>query len=610
MLRTSRLKIVSHRGKAIGGAVVCGVLWSVVPAGLGVGSVYAQPGEAASAQDRHAAQRAYEAGLQLHREGAFESAIEKYHEAIMLDPSQQRTYAALTDAQVSGAYNRLLLALRAADEGNLSAARGHIERAYELDGGEARIAAAAKSFGPIDEALSTDQQQAFAQAQTLADERSWRLARQGFESLIESAPFYLPARAAKQRATHFEQRANELNDQGVALMQQHRLRPALESLAAATAIWPYHPDAAATAEQVQAQIDQAQQLAQRAANAAAAGELELALETARSATAIDSTHAQARGIIRDAERGLADRYTAHGKAKLEAEDYTAARADFARAFTYVGYYPEARRGMAQAYLAQGASLRAEGRPGAALLAYLAGQPHHRAAVQPSLEQTERELLAGMDVSLTIAVPGHTPAIGVDSQSLSAELATLPLPTYMHRTAQDQARFAVEVRINDTDVTLRQTRNTQSVFNSTSGYATGYTQWEKRGTLVCTVTVTDTASGDVVEQWNASRWVVYTDRQQYVVGATWRRSYWTLPSDDEVEARLARDMVDEVWPGIRSAVTLERARALRDQAQSPDAGLTPEQSLERRVAAVLLAGQINEREGRAAIRELADEFAGQ
>ncbi|XAL98491.1 hypothetical protein OT109_12990 [Phycisphaeraceae bacterium D3-23] len=610
MLRLPRYVFVSRKGRAIGGAVVCGVLLSALPSGLGAGSVYAQGTHEASAQDRRAASHAYETGLLLHREGEFEAAVEQFYEAIGHDPSLQRAYAALTDAQVSGARNRLLLAIRAADEGDLLAARRHTQRAMALDGGNEHIRAAAQSFGPIEDALIATQQHAFTQGQALADEQNWRLARERFEALIETAPLYLPARAAKQRAAHFENRSIELANQGTALMQQHRLGPALESLAAASAIWPYHPDASETAEQVEAQIADAQALAGRAANAVAAGDLEEALGLAQSATAIDSSNAQARGAVRDAERGLAERYSVQGDEQLEAGDFAAARAHYVQAFEYVGYYPDARRGMAQAYLGEGQALWLSGRSGAALLAFLAGESHDRSAVNDAISQLRREMLSQFDVTLTIDVPEHAPAIGVESRALWAELATAPLSPYMARADADEARYAVEVRINDTDVELRRTRTTQSTYGNSSGYATGYTQWEKRGTLDCTVTITDTASGEVVRRWDANRWVTHTDRQQYVVGTTWRRSYWTLPSDDEVEGRLARDLVNEVWPDIRAAVTLARARDLRDQADMPPFAQTPEQTLELRVASTLLAGQVNEREGDAALRELAREFAAE
>ncbi|MEM9414309.1 MAG: tetratricopeptide repeat protein [Planctomycetota bacterium] len=610
MLKSSRLTKGPRGVGAIRRAVFCGVLIAAVPSGLGVGSAFAQGMAQASAQDRRDASHAYETGLLLHREGEFEAAVELFYEAIGHDPALQRAYAALTDAQMSAARNRLLLAIRAADEGDLVAARRHAERALAFDGDSPDIRAAAQSFEPIEEVLSTSQQQAYAQAKALADDRSWRLARERFEALIESAPLYLPARAAHQRAAHFENRAIELGNQGAALMQQHRLGPAVESLAAALAIWPYHPDASALAEQAQAKFAEAEALATQASDAHASGELEQALALAQSAATIDRSHEAARRVVREAQRGLADRCCTQGDAHLESGDFAAARAMYAQAFSYVGHYPDARRGMAKAYLAQGEALLQDGRPGAALLAFTAGQSHDRGAVAEAIRQTRGEMLSDMDVTLAIHVPEHAPAIGVDSAALEAEFDGASLSAYMARADEGDARYAVEVRINDTDVELRRTRTTQSAYGNSSSYAVSHTQWEKRGTLDCTITVTDTASGEVVRRWSANRWVSHTDRQQYVVGSTWQRSYWTLPSDDEIEARLARDLVGEVWPDIRAAVTLARARALRDQAQTPPLEQTPEETLELRVAATLLAGQINEREGEVAIRELARAFAAE
>jgi len=69
------------------------------------------------------------------------------------------------------------------------------------------------------------------------------------------------------------------------------------------------------------------------------------------------------------------------------------------------------------------------------------------------------------------------------------------------------------------------------------------------------------------------------------------------------------LAEAVWPDVIDRLALDRARELRDRAASPSLEDSPESLLELRVAATLLAGQVNEREGEQALRAMAREFAG-
>ncbi len=596
-----------HAG-LVGRVVLAGAMMGAASIGLGVSGVAAAQERTLTASDRGGdARLAYETGLLLHREGEYEAAIGQYIEAIGLDPSLDAAYAALTDAQVAAAQARLTLAIEAADAGDLLGAAEHARRAAQLDGENDDAVTAAGSFGPVQDVLGGAPLAALSQGQSLSDERQWKLAAERFAAVVEAEPMFLPARAALHRAAYFRSRSEDMANAGVALMQSRRLGPALEQLSGALAIWPYHPDAADMAQRVQAGIDQANDQALRAQRAASAGDLGEAVQRASAALETDSSNQSARDVLRDAQRGLADGAVAQGERELAEQDYRAARDRFEQAMSYVNHYPSARRGLAQSFLQQGEALASSDRPGAALLSYLSGRVHDRAAVDEHLRQSERTLLSGLDASLTLEVPDHDPALGVDSGLLLAELQTKPLPPYMQRTEPDAERYAVRVQITETDIRLRRIESAGSYYNSSYGYSTGYTRWQKLGTVACSVTVTDRATGRVVGQWNANRWVTFDDQQQYVVGRTWRRSYFTLPTDDEVAGRLARDLVDEVWPGIREAVVLARARTLRDAGAALAEQGDAEAALELEVSATLLAAQVNPREGERALMRLAESF---
>lgn len=598
-----------RRVRCVGRLVLAGAVLGGSAVGLGIPQPAMAQNGAVPAVDRSGdAQLAYETGLLLHREGEYEAAIGQYIEAIGLDPSLDRAYAALTDAQVTGAQARLALAIESADAGDLLRAAEHARRAAQLDGENADAIAAAASLGAVEEVLAEAQRAPYAQGQQLASELQWKLAAERFVSVVEASPMFLPARAALHRAAYFQSRSEAMANAGIAMLQSRRLGPAVEQLSGAVAIWPYHPDAAALLEQAQAGIEEASDQAMRAQRAASAGDLAEAAQLAESALETDSSNQPARHVLRDAQRGLADGEVARGERELTEMDYRAARARFEQAMGYVNHYPPARRGLAQSFLQQGEALESAERPGAALLAYLAGRAHDRSAVDDRLAQAEDRMLAGMEASITLEIPAYEPAVGVDSQTLWAELATQPLPPYMIRSAPDAERYAVRVQILDTDIQLRRLESTGSYFNSSYGYTSGYTRWQKRGTVVCRVTVTDRATGQAVAQWNASRWVTYDDQQQYVVGRTWRRSYFTLPTDEEIAGRLARDLTDEVWPGIREAVVLARARTLRDQGAVFAEDGDMESALEREVSATLLAAQVNPRQGERALLRLAETFA--
>lgn len=601
-----RLRL-SSPPRRLGGWVVCGVLAGAGAWVLAPGVAQAQDTASVSASAEREARLAYEAGLLLHREGSFEAAAEQFVQAIGQDPSMGRAYAALTDAQVMASRDRVLRALRAADEGDLANAQRHAQKAVEMDGENPQAVAIAQSFADPSALLTAAQRTAFEQATRLTDDQQWRLARQQFAALVEQVPLFLPGRAALHRATHFEGRAVEMANRGIALMQQRRLGPAVEQLAGAVAVWPYHPDAAASLEQAQTMQRNAEATAQRATAAFAAADYEHALQLAEEARAQDRSNATARGIVRDAQRGLADLAVQQGATQLAEGDFAAAKQAYAEALEHIGGFPDARRGMARAYDAQAQQLADEGRPGAALLAYQAGRVHDRAGMSRAAERVGRRILADTGATFSLHVPAHDPALGVSSDTLHAELAGRRLPSHLARADDLGARYSVEVRINQTDVELRRIRNAGSSYLHSNGLASGYTRWEKRGTVACTITITDRETDATVRRWNADRWVTFSDSQQYVVGSTWRRSYWTLPSDDEVASRLADDLADVVWPEVRAAVTMARARALRDAAEELADDGDAAGSLELRVAATLLAGQENPREGEHALRELARAF---
>jgi len=552
------------------------------------------------------ARLSYETGLVLHRAGEFEAAAAQFFEAIAADDSLGVAYAALTDAQVAGARDRLERAVSAATEGDLRTAQEHLHAAVILDGENNAVNEALASIDNAEQYLTQDQQAQLERADALADERQWDLASQSLRALLEEAPLCLPALSAVHRTDHFQARATEFADRGAALLLQGRLEPAMEEYASAVAIWPYHPSAADELEQLEANVRRARSLGDQAQQAAEAGEMERALDLSRQSLEIDRSSQVARRTLNTAQRGLADVMVANGDAHLEEGELAKAHAAYAAALERIHGYPSARRGMASVYLAEGQSMEADDRDGAALLTYLAGFEHDRRVMNDALTQVQDAVLNQSASSYAMTLPNYDPVVGVSDDILGAVLARQPGVSFLNQAIVDDARFEVNVAITDSDVTLRRTRNSGSSYFNTNGYATSEAQWEKRGHVNCTIIITDRVTGEEVDRWDANRWTTHRDSQQYVVGSTWRRSYWTLPSDTEVASRLAGDLADDIWPDIARKLTLAYARNLMDESRAArDAGNAAE-ALELRVRATLLAGQVNDREGQSEMRRLARE----
>lgn len=552
---------------------------------------------------------AYQVGLLLHREGEYEAAVEQFITAIGKDADNELALAALNDAQRAGARARYQAALAAADAGDLLAARNHLQASRDLGGTDPAITTALDSIERPEETFDAKVLDKLAAADELAGDKQWQLASMRYAELSADHPLLLPARAGQFKANYFRDRSLELAAEGQEHLANERLGPAAEALTGAVAIWPYHPDAAAKLDEVQLRMAKAIELTNQARAQIEAGQFRAAYETAQGARQQDLSYGPGQAVLRDATRLLAEDISAQGMDALAKEDFVAARDKFVEAFDISRGSRAARKGMTAWHLTLAGMAEFEGHRGMALLHYMAADEYGVVPTRDKANETEVALLRAADATYRLRVGGGDGQIGVPSAELESAIASRDEQVWLTTaTGEDNVpSYLVNVRITDTDVALRRVGGVPA-FDTFSGETVGFGGWEKRGTLTCDIAISDPATGDIIDQWQANRWNSFTDRKQYVVGQTWQDSYWTLPGDDEVEQQLARAMAREVWPRIRDTMTAHRAQTLLAQADALAQEGKTDDALDQRIMATVLVGQLERRESLAQLRDMMREHA--
>lgn len=568
---------------------------------------------------------AYATGSRLHKEGEYGAAADQFMRAIGKDSDFELAYAALADAQQAGIRQHLLAAVEAADNGDLLTAKNRLERSLVLGGGSNdQVTTAINSIAKPEETFDKKTLDKLAEAKRLGKDRQWGLAEQQLTELVKQTPLMLPARAELSRAQRYKNMSVAMTDEAAALITQKRLSPALAKLSSATSVWPYNQRAAELLESVEAQVKRAAALVDEARKLSEQADWRGANEKLVDALAIDPSHADARALRSKVRVGLVKMLGEQAQAELDEGNVARARELLDRADQYWANNRWTRTGFSAYQLVLMQQAEEAGRTGEAYLRALLASRQDEATFR--IPQMERAMLREAGATYSYKIDSTTPAIGVDSGALATALSAQAYAT--HRSpltctaivhgalaiepgadAPDKAepRYTVRVVITETDVDLRQrsnglTTHIGTTFGDTS--IAGHTHyWEKYGYVDAQVQVFDNQTGERVDSWSAHRWANYTDRQQYVVGRSWNTSYWTLPTDDAIESRLANDLSEAIQTAVDESIALARARALRDAADELEKD-NPSAALDQRVAAVVLAGQVNTRQARQELRRMA------
>lgn len=552
---------------------------------------------------------AYETGVLLHRAGEYEAAIEAFIRAIGIDNDNQAALAALSDAQFAASRSRFTAAIAAADGGDLLTARDHLTIARNLGGVNESIDIALQSITDPAQAFEQESLDQLAEAQRLATDLQWDLASNQFADLVQAQPLLLPARAGLAQARHFKQTSLDLTAQGEDDLANERLGPAAEAFAGAAAIWPYNPTASERLEEVELRMAKAVELTDQARAQLEAGEFQAAYETAQQARQQDLSSGPAQDVLRDATRQLAQDYADRGMAELAEENFDASRGLFVLAFEISRGSRAARMGMTAWHLTQAALAEHDDRKGIALLHYLAANEYGIEATEEQSNAAEEAILRESGAGYRLRVGGGNADLGVGAGELASAIAGRDTAPWLSAAVgEDVPQYLVSVQITATDINLRRTQNTGVVDHTFGGFSSGFAGYEKRGTLDCDIAISDPATGDIIDRWQANRWTSHRDRRQYIIGQTWQESYFTLPDDDEIEAQLSRAMAREVWPRMQSVMTRHRANLFAAEAKALGEAGEADAALDKLVAAHVLMGQVERREALSELRDLMRQHA--
>lgn len=570
---------------------------------------------------------AYQVGSKLHAERAYSAAVEQFMHAIGKDPSYKLAYAALEDAQRAGIQQHLLRALESADRGDLLAAKRELESSLVLGGsGDPQVKTALAGIVQPEQTFDEATLAKLAEARRLGDDRQWELAERQLMTIVKQHPLLLAARAELTRATRLKTMSVTMTDQAAALIAQQRLSPALEKLAGAASIWPYNDRAAELLESVETKVKRAESLVEVARQHANNTDWRDANEKLLEALAIDPSNAKARALRSEVRVGLVSMLGEDARAALGAGDTQRARTLLDRGMEYWPNNRWTRGDLAQYQLALSEKAAEADRTGEAYLrALLASRD---AVVTHQLNAMERSFLNQTQARYAYDIEPSTQPFGVESTTLTNALSAqaagsreqhiscirlqhgeAAIDRFVEAHEQADARFLVRVRITDTDIDLRQRSNGAIAYNGTSFGNTGQYAfnnnhyWEKYGKVDAAVVIIDQTTGKEIDRWTANRWANYTDRQQYVIDRQWNDSYWTLPTDEAIETRLARDLAADIQPAVEQAITLAKAKSLRRGADAMEKQ-DPAAAMDQRVSAVILAGQINPRDARRELRRMA------
>ncbi|MFN3168093.1 MAG: tetratricopeptide repeat protein [Phycisphaeraceae bacterium] len=574
---------------------------------------------------------AYATGVDLAAEREYDAAVNLFMTAVAKDGDYQEAFDALEDARKAGINQHLLVAMESADKGDLLTAKRRLERSLVLGGGAyEQITTALASIADPASAFDEKILDRLAEAQRLASDRQWALSEQQLQSLVRDAPLLLPARSELSRVAGIRQLSVTLTDEAAALIAEQRLSPALEKLAGATRIWPYNERAAQMLESVEAKIKRALALVEEADALQAQGDWRSAYEKVTDALAIDPSQPDARAMRSKVRIGLVRMLCDQALAALEQGDTDQARRLIERGDQFWPNNRWSRQAFADYQLALAEAATQAGHTGEAYLRTLLAS--RQRSLGGELNMMERAFVDDARATYSYDVALSTPTVGVGSADLLGAMATQahgwrPEPAScilmlhdgreLDRGAKpadaDAAGYRVHVQITETDIDLRQ-RNNGTI--ATNGLAFGQNSgafnshyWEKFGEVRVAVRITDAKTGDAVASFNGYRWANYTDRQQYVIGNTWREQYWTLPTDASIAARLARDLAAQVHPQVVEAITLAKAKAMWDGATMLSHDF-PYQAMNQRVASVILAGQINPRQAKIELWKMAKQIDGQ
>lgn len=571
---------------------------------------------------------AYEIGVDLAAEREYDAAVNLFMTAVAKDDQYKEAFAALEDARRAGIQQHLLVAMQSADEGDLLTAKKRLERSLVLGGGAyEQINTAIASIADPASAFDEETLGRLAEAKRLAGDRQWGLSEAQLKSLVRDAPLLLPARAELSRVGGIKALSVSLTDAAASLIAEQRLSPALDKLASATRVWPYNERAAQMLESIDAKIKRALALVEEADALQQQADWRGAYEKVNAALAIDPSLPQARAMRSTVRIGLVQMLSEQALAALEQGDTKQARQLIERGDQFWPNNRWTRQAFADYQLTLAEDAAQAGHAGEAYLRTLLASRHR--SLNSDLSARENAFVDDAQATYSYDVAPSTPTIGVGSADLLAALATqangwqdgpascvlmLHGGQQLERGAQlaeaDAAGYRVSVRITETDIDLRQRNNgTISTNGLTFGENSGAFNshyWEKFGDVRVAVLITDAKTGNGIKRFNSYRWANYTDRQQYVIGNTWRDQYWTLPTDEAIAGRLAGDLAAQIHPQIVESVTLAKASALRNAADEL-AGEQPDAALNQRVAAVILAGQINPRQAKIELWKMAKQI---
>ena len=588
-----------------------------------------------SAWARAEARVAYDAGTKLHKEHEYDAAVEQFMQAIAKDSTFELAYAALEDARVAGISQHLLVSLEAADQGDLLASKRRLEQSLVLGGGaDEQVHTALTSITEPEKVFDQATLAKLTEARRLASDRQWELAETQLKTLVQQAPLLLPARAELSRASRIKTLSITMTDEAAALIAQQRLSPALEKLAGATSVWPYNKRAVELLEGVEAKIKRVNAMVEQADKLRQQEDWRGAYEKLAEALAIDPSNPDARALRSEVRVGLVSMLADQARSALAAGDLEQARGLIERGDLYWSNNRWTRRAMADYQLALADRADQAGHVGEAYLRTLLAS--RDASVDRQLGEMERAAVKDARATYAYDLVPSSPAIGVGSteliNALTVQTHADPEPPAscivfllgntpldqgrqnvdqaVDLAAPSQARYRVRVQITATDIDLRQRNNggltLDGVTLGTDSNAFNSHYWEKFGSVEAAVLIIDQATGQEIERWNSYRWANYTDRQQYTIGNTWHDSYWTLPTDEEIASRLARDLAAQIQPRVVESLTLAKARAMKQEARAI-AGQDPAGALNLKVASAILAGQVQPRQARTELWRMAREL---
>ncbi|MEM9021143.1 MAG: hypothetical protein AAGC44_11305 [Planctomycetota bacterium] len=349
---------------------------------------------------------AYQDAQRLHAAGRYEAAVQKLQVAIERDPGFEPAQRLLEQVRPLAAKERLDLAIRAADHGNLALAERELAAAAIHDPGNPDIINARASLTPDRLAPETPGLAAFREAESLARERDWQQARDSAQAAIQQNPYLMPARALRYTSDRGLDASRAQANTGSRFLSEKRIGPALVALRESLAIWPNNESARAWLKQATAAREQADRLYAQTNELASKRKWDDAIAKVAAGLEIDLSHEGLLGLQRELPTRAAEDATRIGREHLTQGRIEEAEQSFRHALSYKRDHEPALRGMAETFDAYGKALEAAGRPGAALLHYHMGRSYARiGTVNEGYDRNFFGIRAGLGIGLDFSVQG-------------------------------------------------------------------------------------------------------------------------------------------------------------------------------------------------------------